>query len=125
MADKEKRSNPSEGAAQDDSQGPEDTQPIATATRNSVTELSDGLDDIARAVRVSTKKVRKFWYIPDSKNTQLRKIADYHRLPHPNDPLEILINAPELKRFFQTITLRYVLTPARCTRTQTPKWTSE
>ena len=61
------------------------------------------MDDIDRAVRISTKKVRKFWYIPDLKNTQLRNIPE-SRLPHSNDPLEILINAPELKRFFQTTT---------------------
>ena len=61
------------------------------------------MDDIDRAVRVSTRKVRKFWYIPDLKNTQLKNIAD-SRLPHPNDPMEILINAPELKRFFKTST---------------------
>ena len=79
----------------------EDTQPITTTTSNPAHEWSDGLDNIDRAVRISTKKVRKFWYIPDLKNTQLRNIAD-SRLPHPNDPLEILINAPELKRFFKT-----------------------
>ena len=95
MADKEGRSNPSEGAAQNDSQGP--------TTQNSLPDPIDGLDDIDRAVRISTKKVRKFWYIPDLKNTQLRNIAD-SRLPHPSDPLEILINAPELKKFFKTST---------------------
>ena len=47
----------------------EDTQ----ATPNPVHEWNDGLDDLDRAVRISTKKVRKFWYIPDLKNTQLRK----------------------------------------------------
>ena len=101
MADKEKRSNPNERAAHDDSQGPEDTPPTATATRNSIPDSIDRFYDIDRAVRINTKKVRKFWYIPDLKNTQLTNIAE-SRLSHPNDPLEILINAPELKRFYQT-----------------------
>ena len=61
------------------------------------------MDDIDRAVRVSSRKVRKFWYIPDLKNTQLKNIRD-SRLQHPNDPMHILINAPELKRFFKTST---------------------
>ena len=61
--------------------------PLQQHTSNPTHEWSDGLDDIDRAVRVSTKKVMKFWYIPDLKNTQLRNIAD-SRLPHPNDPLK-------------------------------------
>ena len=103
MVDKDKENNPSEGVTHHDSEGSEDTQPITTTTANPTHEWSDRLDDIDRAVRVSTKKVRKFWYIPDLKNTQLGDITD-SRLPHPNDPLEILINAPELKRFFKTST---------------------
>ena len=93
MVDKEKENNPSDGTTQNNGERSEDTQ----ATPNPVHEWNDGLDDIDRAVRVSTKKVRKFWYIPDLKNTQLRNIAD-SRLPHPNDPLKIL------KRFFKTST---------------------
>ena len=103
MVDKDKESNRSEGATHHDGEGSEDTQPITTTTANPTHEWSDGLDDIDRAVRISTKKVRKFWYIPDLKNTQLKNIAD-SRLPHPNDPLEILLNVPELKRFFKTST---------------------
>ena len=103
MVDKDKGDNRSEGATHHDSGRPEDTETITPATTNPTHELSDGLDDIDRTVRVSTRKVRKFWYIPDLKNTQLKNIAD-SRLPHPNDPLEIPINAPELKRFFKTST---------------------
>ena len=39
---------------------------------DTATEITDGLDDIDRALRHSTKKVRKFWYIPDLKNMRLR-----------------------------------------------------
>ena len=103
MVDKDKEDNRSEGATHHNSEKPEDTETITPATTIQTHEGSDGLDDIDRAVRISTRKVRKFWYIPDLKNTQLRNIAD-SRLPHLFDPLEFLINAPELKRFFKTST---------------------
>ena len=103
MVDKEKEDNRSEGTTHHDGERPEHTETITPVTTNQTNEWSDGLDDIDRAVRVSSRKVRKFWYIPDLKNTQLKNIAD-SRLPHPNDPMEILINAPELKRFFKTST---------------------
>ena len=103
MVDKEKEDNQSEGTTHHDGERPDNIETTTPVTTNPTHESSDGLDDIDRAVRVSTRKVRKFWYIPDLKNTQLRNIAD-SRLPHPNDPMEILINAPELKRFFKTST---------------------
>ena len=103
MVNKDKEDNRSEGATHHDGERSEDTEPITTTTTNPTHEWSDGLDDINRAVRVSTRKVRTFWYIPDLKNTQLKNIAD-SRLSHPNDPLEILINVPELKKFFKTST---------------------
>ena len=103
MVDKEKEDNRSEGTTHHDGERPDHTETITPVTTNQTNEWSDGLDDIDRAVRVSSRKVRKFWYIPDLKNTQLKNIAD-SRLPHPNDPMEILINAPELKRFFKTST---------------------
>ena len=70
---------------------------------DSTEESWEELDDICRAARISDKGVMMFWYIPDLKNTQLRNIAD-SRLPHPNDPLQILVKAPELRRFFKTST---------------------
>ena len=70
------------------------------------------MDDIDRAVRVSSRKVRKFRYIPDLKNTQLKNISD-SRLPHPNDPMDILINAPELNRFFKTSTFKISIDSGR------------
>ena len=103
MVDKDKEDNRSEGTTHHDGERPDNIETITPVTTNPTHEWSDGLDDIDRAVRVSTRKVRKFWYIPDLKNTQLKNIAD-SRLPHPNDPMEILINAPELKRFFKTST---------------------
>ena len=116
MVDKEKENNRSDGTTQNNGEGSEDTQ----ATPNPVHEWNNGLDDIDRAVRVSTKKVRKFWYIPDLKNTQLRNIAD-SRLPHPNDPLEILINAPELKRFFKTSTFEICINSGKMYMYTDPK----
>ena len=103
MVDKEKEDNQSEGTTHHDGERPDHTETITPVTANQINEWSDGLDDIDRAVRVSSRKVRKFWYISDLKNTQLKNIAD-SRLPHPNDPMEILINTPELKRFFKTST---------------------
>ena len=100
MVDKDKEGTRSEGTTPHDNEGPDS---VETVTPVPTHEWSDGLDDIDRAIRVSTRKVRKFWYIPDLKNTQLKNIAD-SRLSHPNDPMEILINAPELKRFFGTST---------------------
>ena len=94
MTGKEKGADPNEENAHSPNQGQEDTQPTAMMdrTQNPIYEL----DDIDRYLRVSTKKVRKFWHIPDLKNTRLRDIAET-RLPHPHDPIKILINAPELK----------------------------
>ena len=103
MVAKDKEDNQSEGTPHHDGKRPEDTEVITPATTTPTHEWSDGMDDIDRATRISTRKVRKFWYIPDLKNTQLRNIAD-SRLQHSNDPLEILINAPKLKRFFKTST---------------------
>ena len=102
MVDKDKEDNRSEGATHD-GERPDHMETGTPVTTNQTHEWSDGLDDIDRAVRVSSRKVKKFWYIPDLKNTQLKNIAD-SRLPHPNDPMHILINAPELKRFFKTST---------------------
>ena len=70
---------------------------------NPAQENWDELDDIHRATRYSDRGVRMFWYIPDLKNTQLRDIGN-SRLPHPNDPMQILVKAPELRRFFKTST---------------------
>ena len=102
MVDKDKEDNHGEGATHD-GERPDHTETVTPVTTNQTQEWSDGLDDIDRAVRVSSRKVRKFWYIPDLKNTQLKNIAD-SRLQHPNNPMHILINAPELKRFFKTST---------------------
>ena len=116
MVDKEKENNRNDGTTQNNEEETEDTQ----ATPNPVHEWNDGLDDLDRAVRISTKKVRKFWYIPDLKNTQLRNIAD-SRLPHPNDPMEILINAPELKRFFKTSTFEICINSGKMYTYMDPK----
>ena len=104
MVNKNKEENRGEGATHD-GERPDNTETITPVTTNQTQEWSNGLDDIDRAIRVSSRKVRKFWYIPDLKNTQLKNIAD-SRLQHPNNPLHILINAPELKRFFKTSTSR-------------------
>ena len=106
MTRKEKGANPNEGDAQPTDQGPEDTQ--STTMVSTMPNPMDGLDDIARCLRVSLKKIQKFWYIPDLKNTRLRDITET-RLPHPNNPVKILINAPELKRFFKTTTFEICL----------------
>ena len=99
MVDKDKEDNCSEGATHA-GERPDHTETVTPVTTNQTQEWSDGLDDIDRAVRVSSRKVRKLWYIPDLKNTQLKNIAD-SRLQNRNDPMHILINAPELKRFFK------------------------
>ena len=81
MVDKDKEDNRSEGATHHDSERPEDTETITPATTNPTHEWSDGLDDIDRAVRVSTRKVRKFWYIPDLKKHPVEETSqtpDYH-----------------------------------------------
>ena len=57
MVDKDKENNRGDGTTQNDGEGSEDTQPITTTTSNPAHEWSDGLDDIDRAVRISTKKV--------------------------------------------------------------------
>ena len=103
--DKDKGENRGEGTTPHDSEGPDSVETVTPIPTDQTHEWSDGLDDIDRAVRVSSRKVRKFWYIPDLKNTQLKNVAD-SRLPHPNDPMHILINAPELKRFFKTSTFK-------------------
>ena len=102
MVDKDKEDNLGEGATHD-GEGPDITETVTPVTTDQIQEWSDGLDNIDRVVRVSSRKVRKFWYIPDLKNTQLKNLGDA-RLQHPNDPMHILINAPELKRFFKTST---------------------
>ena len=104
MVNKDKEDNHGEGATHDGKR-PDHTETVTLVTTTQTQEWSDGLDDIDRAVRVSSRKVRKFWYIPDLKNTQLKNITD-SRLQHPNDPMHILINAPELKRFFKTSTFK-------------------
>ena len=81
---------------------------------------TDEIDDIYRAVRVSSRGVRMFWYIPDLRNTQLRNIADT-RLPHPNEPLQILIKAPELRRFFNTSTFEICIDNGRMYTYTDPK----
>ena len=65
MVDKNKEDNWNEGATHHDGERPEDTETITPATTNPTHKWSDGLDDIDRAVRISTRKVRKFWYIPE------------------------------------------------------------
>ena len=115
MTGKEKGANPDEGDAQPPNQGPEDTQP--TATTGTTPNPMDELDDIDRCLRHRTKRIKKFWYIPDLKNTRLRDIADT-RLPHPHDPIKILISAPELKKFFPTTTFEICLDSGKvCTYT--------
>ena len=106
MTDKEKEGDPNQGEARETNQARKRTQPV-DPTDNTVNPI-DGLDDIDRALRVSTKQVKKFWYLPDLKNTRLREIAET-RLPHPGDPVKILINAPELKQFFPTTTFEICL----------------
>ena len=102
MVEKDKESSHGETTSHD-CEGPDTAETITPTPEDNTQEWSDGLDDLDRAVRVSSRKVRKFWYIPDLKNTQLRSMGD-SRLQHPNDPMHILINAPELKRFFKTST---------------------
>ena len=102
MVEKDKESNRGE-AATHDGEGPDAIETITPTATDHTQEWSDGPDDLDRAVQVSSRKVRKFWYIPDLKNTQLENMGEL-RLQHPNDPMHILINAPELKRFFKTST---------------------
>ena len=102
MVEKDKESSRGETNPHD-GEGPDAAETITPTPDDNTQEWSDGLDDLDRAVRVSSRKVRKFWYIPDLKNTQLKNMGDL-RLQHPNDPMHILINAPELKRFFKTST---------------------
>ena len=102
MVDKDKEDNRGEEITHN-SEGPDIAETVTPVAPEHTQEWSDGLDDIDRAVRVSSRKVRKFWYIPDLKNTQLKNIGD-SRLQHPNNPMHILINAPELKQFFKTST---------------------
>ena len=66
------------------------------------------MDDIDRYLRHSTRKVRKFWYLPDLRNNRLRDILET-RLPHVSNPITILVNAPELKRFLPTTTFKICL----------------
>ena len=66
MTDKKRGSDPNKGDTRDPNQGQEDTQPVATT--GTATDMIDGLDDIDRALRISTKKVKKFWYLPDLKS---------------------------------------------------------
>ena len=54
------------------------------------------------------------------KITRLRDIAD-SRLPHPSDPIKILINALELKRFFPTTTFEICLDSGRMYMYTEPK----
>ena len=102
MVEKDKESNRGETTTHD-GEGPDTAETITPIPTDHTQEWSDGLDDLDRAVRVSSRKVRKFWYIPDLRNTQLKSMGEL-RLQHPNDPMHILINAPELKRFFKTST---------------------
>ena len=72
MVNKDKEDNRGEVATHD-GEGPDITETITPVATDHTQEWSDGLDDIDRAVRVSSRKVKKFWYIPDLKNTQLKK----------------------------------------------------
>ena len=109
--DKDKEDNRGEGTTHD-GEGPDIMETVTPVPTDQTQEWSDGLDDIDRAVRVSSRKVRTFWYIPDLKNTQLKNIRE-SRLQHPNDPMHILINAPELKRFFKTSTFEISIDSGR------------
>ena len=106
MTDKGKGADPNEGEAQPPNHGPGDIDP--TTSMGTTLDPTDGLDDIDRYLQLSTKKVKKFWYIPDLKNTKLKDITET-RLPHPHNLVKILINAPELKRFFPTTTFEICL----------------
>ena len=105
MAGKEKETS-NEEETQPTSQGSEDRQPMPTET--TTTNPTDGLDDIDQFLIHSTRKVMKFWYLPDLRNNRLRDILET-RLPHASDPVKILVNAPELKRFFPTTTFEICL----------------
>ena len=110
MTEKVKSADPNERNALPSSHGQETTQEGTqyTATMNTTPDPTDRLDDIDRYLRVSSKKVRKFWYTPDLKNTQLRDLVK-NRLHHPCDPVKILINAPELRQFYPTSTFEICL----------------
>ena len=60
MVNKGKEDDQSEGTTHHDGERPDDTETITPATTNQTHEWSDGLDDIDRAIRVSSRKVRKF-----------------------------------------------------------------
>ena len=112
MTDKEKEQDVTQPLeeTQSTSQGADNTQ--ATSTGNTTTtptsDLQDGLDDIDHYLRHSKKKVKKFWYSPDIKNNRLRDILGT-RLPYEYDPIKIVFNAPELRRFFPTTTFEICL----------------
>ena len=80
MVDKDKGENRGKGTTPHDGEGPDSVETVTPIPTDQTHEWSDGLDDIDRAVRVSSRKVRKFWYIPDLKNTQLKtsQTPDYH-----------------------------------------------
>ena len=118
MTDKEKGGDPNQGDARDPNQVQKEAQPVAPT--DTTVDPIDGLDDIDKALRVSTKQAKKFWYLPDLKNTRLREIAE-SCLPHPSDPLEILINSPELKQFFPTTTFEICLDSGRMYTYTDPK----
>ena len=117
MVDKEKENNRSERTTHHDSKRLGNTE---SSTTKPTHENGDEVDDIYRAVRISNRGVSMFWYIPDLKNTQLKNIADA-RLPHPNDPLQILIKAPELRRFFKTSTFEICIDNGRIYTYTDPK----
>ena len=64
MVEKDKESNCGETTTHD-GEGPDTAESITPIPTDHTQEWNDGLDDLDRAVRVSSRKVRKFWYIPD------------------------------------------------------------
>ena len=60
----------------------------------------------------SSKKVRRFWYVPNLKNSRLRDILQV-RLPYEHDPIKILFNAPKLRKFFPVSTFKICLNTRR------------
>ena len=110
--EKEQETTQPKEETQSTSQGTGDTQPTSTeATTLTPTVNQQRVDDnfiqpeqdsVDCFLRHNTKKIRKFWYVLDSKNNRLRDIQET-KLAYEHDLIEILFNAPELRRFFPTM----------------------
>ena len=130
MTEKEQGATQSEEGVQSTSRGTSRTQPTSDKTAaltptGNLHRVEDNFiqpeqDSVDCFLRHSSKKVKKFWCVPDLKNNRLRDILEV-RLPHEHDPTKILFNAPELRRFFPTSTFEICLGTGRVYAFTDPK----